>query len=322
MENVEDEELGYNEKNCGIYCITNLTNSKVYIGQSINIPKRMQDHLFKAFGIGQCSRHLYNAMRKYGIDNFEWDILELCKREELSIREAYYIKKFKATNRLNGYNSSDYDEKGNIKLSDETKTKIGDALRGVPKSQEHINNMYTKFSKDNLPNREAIDKRVETVKEKYKNGYVSPMLGKTSWNKGILSSDETKEKQRLAKLGTKLSQKHKNAIRLALTNRVCQFNMEGIFIQWWDSAIEINKSDSSFLLPGIRGCCNGTKPYYLKSIFRYEKDIEDIENPQLNELEFKGIQKRYNNSKNRTSRGSYNSHNRTVHPEIKFKLKI
>ena len=64
----------------GIYKITNLINSKVYIGQSRNIEERWKEHIEK--GNNQNSEEynypLYQAFRKYGIDNFKFEILEEC----------------------------------------------------------------------------------------------------------------------------------------------------------------------------------------------------------------------------------------------------
>lgn len=90
----------------GIYKITNLINSKSYIGQSINIEKRWYEHKYKS----QCENDssfnsiLYMAFRKYGIDNFKFEVLEELKTiEELDRKEQYYIKLYK-TIAPNGYN--------------------------------------------------------------------------------------------------------------------------------------------------------------------------------------------------------------------------
>ena len=59
----------------GIYKIINKINNKIYIGQSINITERLKQHkrsLNKYF-----KYPLYNAFRKYGIDNFEFIIIEI-----------------------------------------------------------------------------------------------------------------------------------------------------------------------------------------------------------------------------------------------------
>ena len=50
---------------CGIYKIQNITNHKIYIGQSVNIEARWTAH--KNI-IDNC--YIHNAIQKYGLDNF------------------------------------------------------------------------------------------------------------------------------------------------------------------------------------------------------------------------------------------------------------
>lgn len=90
---------------CGIYKIENLINHKCYIGQSTDIKKRWKDH--RSCGKNSDNREahkpLYKAMYKYGLNNFDFSILEECLQDELNEREIYWIKEY---NSLipNGYN--------------------------------------------------------------------------------------------------------------------------------------------------------------------------------------------------------------------------
>lgn len=89
----------------GIYKITNKINNKVYIGQSVHIEIRFTEHKTIANNNNHhCYEYpLYRAIRKYGIENFVFEILEETTIENLTDREQYYINKF---NSLvpNGYN--------------------------------------------------------------------------------------------------------------------------------------------------------------------------------------------------------------------------
>ena len=79
----------------GIYKITNLINHNAYIGLSINIEKRWQEHKERSQNISnkEYNKVLYKAFRKYGIDNFKFEILEECKSEELKEKEIlFHIK--------------------------------------------------------------------------------------------------------------------------------------------------------------------------------------------------------------------------------------
>lgn len=61
-----------------IYKITNNINSKVYIGQTIGtIEKRFNEH--KRAAIKGCHYALHRAIKKYGIDNFSVEEIELLR---------------------------------------------------------------------------------------------------------------------------------------------------------------------------------------------------------------------------------------------------
>ncbi len=57
---------------CGIYQIPNNINGKIYIGQSIDIKRRWNQHKY-----GKGSIILKNAIKKYGINNFKFEVLEM-----------------------------------------------------------------------------------------------------------------------------------------------------------------------------------------------------------------------------------------------------
>lgn len=74
----------------GIYKITNKVNNHCYIGQSRNIEKRWNNHIYHDKSKNEYP--LYRAFKKYGIDNFTFEILEECSLNELNKKEQYYIK--------------------------------------------------------------------------------------------------------------------------------------------------------------------------------------------------------------------------------------
>ena len=81
----------------GIYKITNKINTKSYIGQSIHIQERWNEHLSK-----QSNSLISLALKKYGISNFSFEILEECNQEELNEKEMYWIKYYNTFK--DGYN--------------------------------------------------------------------------------------------------------------------------------------------------------------------------------------------------------------------------
>lgn len=90
---------------CGIYKITNMKNDKVYIGQAVDIYKRWYEHCKAGLGIDTPQGNkLYAAMLEDGLENFTFELLEECPREELNKKEAYYISLYNSVQY--GYNST------------------------------------------------------------------------------------------------------------------------------------------------------------------------------------------------------------------------
>lgn len=90
-----------------IYCITNLINNKRYVGKTtISIEERFKQHCRDSKKERYEKRPLYDAMNKYGIENFIIEELEQVKDEELlSKQEIYWIKELE-TYGSKGYNAT------------------------------------------------------------------------------------------------------------------------------------------------------------------------------------------------------------------------
>lgn len=91
-----------------IYKITNIQNNKVYIGQTIRpVQERINRHFNDALN-NIIDTHLARAIRKWGKDNFIYEIIDTAEtQEELNIKEQKYIRLFQATNDKYGYNETD-----------------------------------------------------------------------------------------------------------------------------------------------------------------------------------------------------------------------
>lgn len=89
---------------CGIYKIENLINHKVYIGQSRKIESRWVKHKSACFNENahEYNTPLYRAIRKYGLNNFSFEIIDECDIKELNDKEKYWIAKYNSF--FNGYN--------------------------------------------------------------------------------------------------------------------------------------------------------------------------------------------------------------------------
>ena len=97
-----DTIINYNKQfDSGIYKITNTTNGKVYIGQSIHLKNRISNHkrVNSERNIG-----LKRAYKKYGIEKFTFEIIK--ETYDLDYWEKFYIYWYRSTNPKYGYNIS------------------------------------------------------------------------------------------------------------------------------------------------------------------------------------------------------------------------
>lgn len=86
-----------------IYKITNIQNGKIYIGQTVQpFNCRVNEH--KKRMRNGTNHPLYNAMRKYGVDAFSFEVIDTATdADDLNQKETHYIKHFKSIH-PNGYN--------------------------------------------------------------------------------------------------------------------------------------------------------------------------------------------------------------------------
>jgi group I intron endonuclease len=123
----------------GIYKITNKLTNESYIGQSHDIEKRFSYHKHNN------STNIGKAIKRYGIENFSFDILEQCTEKELDEKEIYYIKKFDSINKgyniLTGGTSAIGTNNANRKLEEQD---IYD-IRIAYKNHERTKDIYEKY---------------------------------------------------------------------------------------------------------------------------------------------------------------------------------
>ena len=122
-----------------IYKVTNLVNNKIYVGKTINTLRyRKTTHQSDA----KNRKHnciFHKAIRKYGEENFVWEIIdEVLFAESLIELEKYYIKKFESK-MPSGYNMTDGGEgtTGRI-ITNEFREKLRKANTGKKLSKETI----------------------------------------------------------------------------------------------------------------------------------------------------------------------------------------
>jgi group I intron endonuclease len=87
---------------CKIYLLTNIANNKIYVGQSwMGLNDRMGRDGNGYFN----SPYLYNAIKKYGVDKFEYQILDFAFiQSHADMLEDFYMNKYDSRNPNIGYN--------------------------------------------------------------------------------------------------------------------------------------------------------------------------------------------------------------------------
>ena len=81
----------------GIYKITNIENSMCYVGQAVSVADRWKQHIKRGLGAEAPTRNkLYPAMNEYGVENFTFELLEECTKDNLDAREDYWQNFFHA----------------------------------------------------------------------------------------------------------------------------------------------------------------------------------------------------------------------------------
>ncbi len=132
------------EKTFYVYVHTNKVNGKRYVGVTSQEPEKRWNE-----GRGYTKRqpHMYNAIQKWGWENFEHEILfSNLSVEDASRIEQSLIDEWRLQDREYGYNA----QSGGLTsatLSDEIKEKISAALIGRQLTEEHRENI-SKAKKD------------------------------------------------------------------------------------------------------------------------------------------------------------------------------
>ena len=82
----------------GIYRLVLKSDENIcYVGQAVNIADRWKQHIKRGVGADPPTRNkLYPAMLSTGVENFTFEIIEECSREQLNEREQYWQDYFKA----------------------------------------------------------------------------------------------------------------------------------------------------------------------------------------------------------------------------------
>lgn len=147
-----------------IYKITNTSNGKVYVGQTVQTNPKMRWYSHLADARRGKKSYLLDSIRKYGKDSFVWEIIDSATSiEELNVKEDYWLNHYRGlgitvyNNREAGGNKTHSLEsiermRAAQKLRHAT-TKVGGWKRrdgGPMKGKTHLNETKEKMSQARL----------------------------------------------------------------------------------------------------------------------------------------------------------------------------
>lgn len=225
-----------------IYLITNVIDNKRYIGQTTqSMTKRWTQH--KSFTKTNPQYHLHRAMRKYGVDNFNIEVIDesATNVDELNDLEELYISYYDTFNGW-GYNLTSGG--GNHLMAESTKEKLRQANLGKNLSTE-------------------LKQRISIGVKLYYNTYGHPLIGRTL-------SPEHKHKLSLSNTGNTHSEESKKKIsdNSARKQSVIQYDLN---MQYMNTYLTLNSAESAtgVKFQNISRCCRLIRPTAGGFIWRY-----------------------------------------------------
>jgi group I intron endonuclease len=186
-----------------IYKITNKINSKIYIGQTNNTSLRWSQHKSNAkHNRGQ--QIITRAISKYGVDNFDFDVIASCKtQEDTNLTEEQIIFQYDSRNLEKGYN---VDAGGN------TTPRTPEVSEKISKSLQQHYKIHSGWNKGG------------TLTEEWKNKISESHKGLPGTNTGKTFSDEWKMKISKSQIG----KERKNIRRFSedIEKEICRLYVE------------------------------------------------------------------------------------------------
>lgn len=174
-----DEQIrDLKEKRMIIYMIKNLINDKKYIGLTTNTFNSRYDaggigaeRTFKYYSYNgnSMNKHLFNSMKKYGIENFKVEIIDSADNEdELKEKEKFWISFYNTCDDRYGYNIS---EGGDLSVGNLWRF---EQYKRNTSLQWHDTSLFEKLIEENYGNEKICDElfrnEIIVVKNRVKNG--------------------------------------------------------------------------------------------------------------------------------------------------------
>lgn len=239
-----------------VYVHVNKINGKIYIGQTCNSLYVRSGH-GSGIGYKHCA-HFYNAIKKYGWDNFEHIILiDDISLEIANIIEEELISKYNSMDRNIGYNMMSGG--GNKVRRQEVTDKIAEKNRHP---SEETRRKMSIASKKRIMTPELKEKIRQSNIGKKRSEEFRQKMREVKQN----ISEETRKKISEAGKGRKTSDLQKRVTsERSKGNKfraipIAQYELDGTFVRTWECAMDVEKEWKVKYLHGrIANCCKGKR---------------------------------------------------------------
>lgn len=243
----------------GIYLIENLLNHKKYVGQSKNIYARWSGH--------RCDSKvrdlpLYFAMRKDGLENFKFSILEECDISQLAEKEDYWIT-FYNSYVPNGYNLNQAETHyANLSVPPKIMEIMNEIEEGTDKlieiakkygySKAQINRINQgkawRLEGKNYPLRGHEELQIEVIKEMINKNYTISEIAETfSVTTPTIKGFLKKENVKVSNLRPVLTSSKRIKITNLTTNEVFNFRKKIDAAEWLHQVFNSSVAENSYL---------------------------------------------------------------------------
>ena len=159
----------------GIYRIVNKINNHFYVGSTVSFRVRFSTHRRQLRKGIHHNSYLQNAWKLYREENFEFQLLRECSRDQLLAQEQIELDKFVGTIGCYNLSPSAFSPNIGIPRSPEVKLKISAALKNRPSfSVEHRKNLRD----SHVGNLHTTETRIKMIgrpssKQNIKKAYIS-----------------------------------------------------------------------------------------------------------------------------------------------------
>lgn len=236
----------------GIYKIVNLITREFYIGSAVNLVKREREHFSLLNNNLHPNYHLQNSFNKHGEENFKFEILEYCEKENLIIREQYYLDTLKPQ-----YNIC----------------KIAGSQLGMKRSEESLRKRT--LSRSGFKHTEEAKKKISiATKGKFHSQEVKEKIRQSNLGKKL--SDETKNKIRSFNIGRQVSIETRQKMAMSSHRKgynskpILCFDKNRLFIREFPSLSSARILNSMLRVSYISQVCKGKVKSTCGYIFQYK----------------------------------------------------